>query len=87
LSPKISYLVPRVYHRHGARVFAPKKVQPGVILVSSMRDMPEGWRRGVRPLNDVEPLSPSMGDDYSLFEVGALLVTKEAATIPLANAR
>ena len=31
-----SYLVPRVYDRHGARTLRPEAVQPGVTLISSM---------------------------------------------------
>ena len=47
-----SYLVPRVYDRHGARIVQPEKMQPGLTLVSSMWEMPEGWTPSVRLFNN-----------------------------------
>lgn len=47
-----SYLVPRVYDRHGAQVMKPASVQPGVTLVTSMWDGADGWEPRVRLINN-----------------------------------
>jgi hypothetical protein len=45
-----SYLVPRVYDRHGTRAPRPEAAQPGVTLISSMWEGPGGWEPRVRLL-------------------------------------
>lgn len=47
----LSYLVPRVYDRHGARVVQPEAMQPGVTLVSSMWKTQGDWEPSVRLLD------------------------------------
>ncbi|MEF8796217.1 MAG: arylsulfotransferase family protein [Salinivenus sp.] len=63
-----SYLVPRVYDRHGARVVQPEAVQPGLTLVSSMWDTPDGWERRVQLLNTDGEAVHEWRLGYGLFE-------------------
>lgn len=62
-----SYLVPRVYGRHGGRVVKPNEVQPGVTLVSSMWNTPDGWDRRVRLLTTQGETVHEWQVGYDLF--------------------
>lgn len=63
----LSYLVPRVYDRHGVRVGTPNEVQPGVTLISSMWDTHDGWDRRVRLLNTQGETVHEWQVGYDLF--------------------
>jgi hypothetical protein len=63
-----SYLVPRVYDRSGARVVRPEAVQPGLTLVSSMWDTPDGWERRVQLLSAEGETVHEWRLGYDLFE-------------------
>jgi len=63
-----SYLVPRVYDRSGARVVRPEAVQPGLTLVSSMWETPDGWERRVQLLSTEGEAVHEWRVGYDLFE-------------------
>ena len=46
-----NFVNPRVYDRQGVRQVAPDKMQPGLTLVTSMWDGPDGWLPEARLLN------------------------------------
>lgn len=62
-----SYLVPRVYDRHGVRVVQPDRVQPGVTLISSMWQTADGWQRRVRLLEKEGDVVHEWKVPYDLF--------------------
>ena len=62
-----SYLVPRVYDRHGARIVQPEKVRPGFTLVSSMWETPDGWKPSVQLLNTQGETVHEWPVGYGLF--------------------
>ena len=62
-----SYLVPRVYDRHGARVVRPEAMQPGLTLVSSMWETPDGWERRVQLLDADGTAVHEWRPGYDLF--------------------
>jgi len=62
-----SYLVPRVYDRHGARIVQPEKVHSGVTLISSMWETPDGWEPSVQLLNTQGETVHEWPVGYDLF--------------------